>query len=101
MAGGCCPASGISWSPTQMSSRTGGDRQYCRLPERLHPYPDLALKLAALVDTSSRVAATRSRRDKIVLLAELFTRVPPDEIELAASYLGGVVRQEKLGLGWA
>jgi ATP-dependent DNA ligase I len=27
--------------------------------------------------------------------------VPPDEIELAASYLGGVVRQEKLGLGWA
>jgi DNA ligase-1 len=27
--------------------------------------------------------------------------VPPDEIELAASYLCGVVRQEKLGLGWA
>jgi DNA ligase 1 len=27
--------------------------------------------------------------------------VPPDEIELAVAYLGGVVRQEKLGLGWA
>ncbi len=27
--------------------------------------------------------------------------MPPDEIELAASYLAGVVRQEKLGLGWA
>jgi DNA ligase 1 len=66
-----------------------------------HPEPDLALKLAALVDTSRRVAATRGRRDKIALLAELFARVPPDEIELAASYLGGVVRQEKLGLGWA
>ena len=66
-----------------------------------HPEPDLALKLAALVDTSRSVAATRSRRDKIALLAELFARVPPDEIELAASYLCGVVRQEKLGLGWA
>ena len=70
-------------------------------PDGLHPEPDLALKLAALVDTSRSVAATRSRRDKIALLAELFTRVPPDEIELATSYLGGVVRQEKLGLGWA
>ena len=27
--------------------------------------------------------------------------MPPDEIELAAGYLCGVVRQEKLGLGWA
>ena len=72
-----------------------------RPPGGLHPEPDLTLKLAALVDTSRRVAATRSRRDKIALLAELFTRMPPDEIELAASYLGGVVRQEKLGLGWA
>lgn len=61
----------------------------------------LSLKLAALVDTSRSVAATRSRRDKIAILAELFTRVPPAEIELAASYLGGVVRQERLGLGWA
>jgi len=53
------------------------------------------------VDTSRRVAATRGRRDKIALLAELFALVPPDEIELAAGYLCGVVRQEKLGLGWA
>ena len=27
--------------------------------------------------------------------------MPPDEVELAAGYLCGVVRQEKLGLGWA
>ena len=47
------------------------------------------------------MAATRSRRDKISLLAELLAAVPSDEIELAASYLCGVVRQEKLGLGWA
>jgi ATP-dependent DNA ligase I len=72
-----------------------------RAPDGLHHEPDLILKLAALVDTSRRVAATRGRRDKIALLAELFTRVPPDEIELAAAYLGGVVPQEKLGLGWA
>jgi DNA ligase-1 len=72
-----------------------------RSPASAGATEDLALKLAALVDTSRSVAATRSRRDKIALLAELFTRVPPDEIELAASYLGGVVRQEKLGLGWA
>jgi DNA ligase-1 len=62
---------------------------------------DLALKLATLVDTSRRVAATRGRRDKIALLAELFAGVPASEIELAVSYLCGVVRQEKLGLGWA
>ena len=47
------------------------------------------------------MAATRSRRDKISLLAELLAAVPSDEIELAASYLCGVVPQEKLGLGWA
>jgi DNA ligase-1 len=72
-----------------------------RSPASAGATEDLALKLAALVDTSRSVAATRSRRDKIALLAELFARVPPDEIELAASYLGGVVRQEQLGLGWA
>ena len=59
------------------------------------------LKLATLVETSRRVAATRSRRDKTALLAELLAGARPDEIELAVSYLCGVVRQEKLGLGWA
>jgi ATP-dependent DNA ligase I len=75
-----------------------------RPPARLcsrHPEQDLALKLAALVDTSRRVGATRGRRDKIALLAQLLALVPPDEIGLAAGYLCGVVRQEKLGLGWA
>ncbi len=66
-----------------------------------HPQQDLALKLAALVDTSRRVATTRGRRDKIAILAELLAAAPPDEVELATSYLCGVVRQEKLGLGWA
>jgi DNA ligase 1 len=59
------------------------------------------LKLAALAETSRRVGETRSRRDKVALLAELLAATPPDEIELAAAYLSGAVRQDKLGLGWA
>jgi DNA ligase-1 len=47
------------------------------------------------------VAATRSRREKIALLAELFAGASRDEVELAAAYLCGVVPQEKLGVGWA
>ncbi len=35
------------------------------------------------------------------MLAQLLAAVPPDEIELAVSYLGGAVRQNRLGLGWA
>jgi DNA ligase 1 len=68
----------------------------------LHPSAgSRPLKLATLVETSRRVAATRGRRDKVALLAELFAATSPEEIELAVSYLCGIVRQEKLGLGWA
>jgi DNA ligase-1 len=35
------------------------------------------------------------------LLAALLSDTPPDEIEIAASYLSGAVRQDKLGIGWA
>ena len=59
------------------------------------------LKLAALADTSRRVAAASGRRAKIGVLAELLSSTPPDEIEIAAAYLSGAVRQAKLGLGWA
>ena len=59
------------------------------------------MKLAALVDTSRRLAETRGRRDKIVLLAQLLSAVPPEEIEIAAAWASGTLRQPKLGLGWA
>jgi DNA ligase-1 len=47
------------------------------------------------------VAATRSRRDKIAQLAALLGSAPADEVALAASYLCGIVPQDKLGVGWA
>jgi DNA ligase-1 len=59
------------------------------------------LKLATVAETSRRLAATSGRRDKIALLAALLAGTPTDEIEIAAAYLSGTVRQEKLGLGWA
>ncbi|MGH7580201.1 MAG: ATP-dependent DNA ligase [Gemmatimonadales bacterium] len=59
------------------------------------------MKFAAVADASRRVAESRGRRDKIALLATLLAATPPDEIEIAAAYLSGAVRQDKLGLGWA
>ncbi|MDT0187501.1 ATP-dependent DNA ligase [Microbacterium sp. ARD31] len=56
--------------------------------------------LAELVATSSEVAATRSRKAKTALLAELLGRVEPAELEVVVSYLGGALRQRRTGLGW-
>ncbi len=56
--------------------------------------------LAELVSTSASVAATRSRKAKVVALAELLSRVSPDELEVVVSYLGGALRQRRTGLGW-
>jgi DNA ligase-1 len=54
-----------------------------------------------VAETSRRVAETRSRRDKIALLAKLLADTPAHEIEITAAYLSGAVRQDRLGLGWA
>jgi DNA ligase 1 len=51
--------------------------------------------LAELVATSAEVSATRSRKAKVVLLAELLGRVEPDELEVVVSYLGGALRQRR------
>jgi len=56
--------------------------------------------LAELVATSADVAATRSRKAKVALLAELLRRVEPQELEVVVSYLGGALRQRRTGLGW-
>jgi DNA ligase-1 len=56
--------------------------------------------LAELVATSSEVAATRSRKAKIALLAELLGRAEPGELEVVVAYLGGALRQRRTGLGW-
>jgi DNA ligase-1 len=55
--------------------------------------------LADLVSTSRRVAATRSRTEKVAVLADLLRRLPPEEIEIAAAFLSGQLRQGRIGLG--
>ncbi|HEV3075785.1 MAG TPA: ATP-dependent DNA ligase, partial [Thermoanaerobaculia bacterium] len=52
-----------------------------------------------LVNTSRRVAATRSRTEKIGALAELLRRLAPEEIAAAAAFLSGQPRQGRIGLG--
>jgi DNA ligase-1 len=59
------------------------------------------VKLATLVEASSRVAESSGRLEKIGLLAALLGRVPPDEIEIATAFLSGSVRQARLGIGYA
>src|SRR5262249_34853050 len=60
-----------------------------------------AMKLAAVVEASSRAAATSSRLGKRDALAACLRAAAPDEIELAVGYLSGETRQNKLGIGYA
>ena len=53
--------------------------------------------LAAASDT---VAATRSRTAKVGALASALRAAGPDEVEIAATYLGGGIRQRRTGVGW-
>ncbi len=57
--------------------------------------------LASLVDTSLRVGEQSGRRAKIALIAEFLRALAPYEIEIAISYLSGIVRQGRSGIGWA
>ena len=60
--------------------------------------------LARLVEVSTAVAATRSRLEKRELIAELLRETVStggaDEIDIAASYLSGTLRQRRTGVGW-
>ena len=57
--------------------------------------------LAELVDTSERVGEHTGRRIKIAALAHLLRRLSPAEIEIGVSYLAGVTRQGRSGIGYA
>src|SRR5438445_2690309 len=59
------------------------------------------MRLADLVTTSQHVARTSGRLEKIGLLAALLGRVAPAEVEIATAFLCGVLRQAKLGVGYA
>lgn len=60
----------------------------------------MAIQLAKLVATSAQVAGTRSRRTKVASLAEALRRCEPAETAVVATYLAGVLRQRRTGLGW-
>ncbi len=57
--------------------------------------------LAALVHTSTDVAATTRRNAKIASLAELLRQLEPAEVPIAVSFLTGLLRQGRIGIGWA
>jgi DNA ligase-1 len=57
--------------------------------------------LAELVDTSQRVGEHGGRRVKIAAIADLLRRLAPAEIEIGVSYLAGVTRQGRSGIGYA
>src|SRR5262252_8352252 len=57
--------------------------------------------LGELVDTSQRVGENMSRRVKVAAIAELLRNVTPDEVEIGVSYLSGVTRQGRSGVGYA
>ncbi len=59
----------------------------------------LPMLLADLVVTSRRVAATRSRLEKVAALADFLRRLGPEEIEIAAAFVAGQLRQGRIGLG--
>ncbi len=56
--------------------------------------------LSGLVDTSTQVAATRSRKAKVAALTALLEHAAPDEVVTLTSYLAGNLRQRRTGLGW-
>lgn len=59
------------------------------------------MQLFELAEASAQVAATRSRLAKRDALATALLAAGPDEVELAATYLAGGLRQRRTGLGYA
>jgi DNA ligase-1 len=56
--------------------------------------------LNEVVAVSVAVAATRSRKEKSALIADLLARAEPDQRALVATYVSGRLRQRRTGLGW-
>jgi DNA ligase-1 len=57
--------------------------------------------LAAVVETSRRVAETTRRLEKVDLLSRLLRELQPDEIEIVVRFLAGSIRQGRIGIGYA
>ena len=56
--------------------------------------------LADIVATSAAVAATRSRKEKVALLAERLAAAAPEELPIVTAYLGGALLQRRTGIGF-
>ena len=92
-----------------MQAGSGGDwhePQCARLLRRCYdtgvrPGPhNGSVLLADLVDTSAKVAATRSRTAKTAAIADALRRAAPDEVETVVAYLSGELRQRRTGVSW-
>src|ERR1700716_1707580 len=57
--------------------------------------------LAALVETSQRVAETSGRRAKIGEMAQFLRALQPVEIDIGVAFLAGETRQGRRGIGSA
>ena len=56
--------------------------------------------LAAVVETSRRVADTTKRLEKVDLLARLLKQLHPEEVEIVVAFLTGRARQGRIGIGY-
>ncbi len=56
--------------------------------------------LSRLADTSTALAATRSRITKRELIAGVLREVRVDDVAIVVSYLSGSLRQRRTGVGW-
>ncbi|MEY7972811.1 ATP-dependent DNA ligase [Saccharomonospora xinjiangensis] len=56
--------------------------------------------LSDVVTASSALAATRSRKAKAAVLAELLSGAPADELAAAVAFLTGTPAQGRIGIGW-
>jgi DNA ligase-1 len=56
---------------------------------------------AEIVSASGDVAGTSSRSRKVAIIAELLTRLAPEEVAAVVGFLSGVPRQGRVGIGHA
>lgn len=61
----------------------------------------MTMRLAAVVDASTRVAQTSGRLAKRDAIAACLRGASPDEVEIAVAYLAGEIRQGRIGIGYA
>jgi DNA ligase-1 len=58
------------------------------------------LLLAEVAAASSRVAATRSRREKTATIADLLRRADATDVPTVTAWIAGGLRQGRIGVGW-